>query len=447
MTRPAFRTLAAIATVAALLATLADAQVRARRAERVEDIPRNPDAEPQQLPGWSAALADNVTQLIGTMQSLGPWEEHYGHLNVAAENVFSDNDWTTPEDEFTLTMIQEVSAVPPWDPLGRLDRTTALLSERYALNPKQEQKLRSLIVRESNEMFRNNMNNIMQYSVEAIQTRAAGEPFTKDQVQRWAALAKPVIQDAQTRLRKASGEFMQDLTPEQRMLVQRDLSVTTRRQSEVLRMADEWARGKWEPSDWGLQDDPIQMAGQPVARGADAPPANASGSGAPAKQAATPAKRSTTPANARAAADRRTTAAQAKASTNPGNSNDRRDSVRRRTARTRAEKPQPPDAWEKYVQDFINKYKLNDDQEATAWRIHRSQKLRADQVTRRYDTQIENLKTRFANDADRLKQAVEKQEQAKTKLLNQLFDQLKERLDVLPTRDQREAAGEKPDTD
>ena len=46
---------------------------------------------------------------------------------------------------------------------------------------------------------------MLQYSLEAIRTRAAGEPFTPEQVARWVTLARPVMEDAQQRVDSIPG--------------------------------------------------------------------------------------------------------------------------------------------------------------------------------------------------------------------------------------------------
>ena len=96
--------------------------------------------------------------------------------------------------------------------------------DRYVLNEKQERLLRRIMLRENNALFARHSDRIMGYALEAMQTRAAGEPFTPEQVQRWVELAEPVFQDGRRSIVKAAGEFEAVLEPEQKELLQADLN-------------------------------------------------------------------------------------------------------------------------------------------------------------------------------------------------------------------------------
>ncbi|MBN2447413.1 MAG: hypothetical protein JXO22_11835 [Phycisphaerae bacterium] len=393
---------------------------------------------------WMNQLRQRVSGVMDSAKELGPWEEQYGYIVDAVENVYEQNGWTSEEHTFTLDMMREVSAIPPWQMQERFDTMIGVMSDRYDLDEEQQQKLKGLVIRESNEMFRKHGATIMQYTSEAIQTRALGDPFTPDQVARWSKMAMPVIQDSTQRLERSATEFMQDLRPEQQEIMQRDLNAGRERISRFQEMGQHWARGEWQPDDWGMANDPIQLAGEE--RLALEGPLNQPQAGdVPMVQPTRQPRRREAPT----VADRQP---MPPATATSGESPDRRSSrhTDNRAHQPVPNQPQPGQSepakaegpWAKYVRDFIQKYNLNTDQESTAWRINTDMTNRAEQMTKRADQQIADLQSRLAKEPQRLAAATKKYEDQKKATMDTLFEQLKARLEKLPTTSQREAAGQ-----
>jgi hypothetical protein len=372
------------------------------------------DAEEPNQPPPSPAdrlreLQEKALRLIRATQELGNWDEHYEYMLDAAERVFERNGWESESDLFTLEMIREVGQIPPWAFQERYERAMQMVGDRYLLDEEQMASLQNRVIKMNVDLFSRHSDRIMQYAMEAVQTRAAGEPFTPEQVARWTQLAEPVFQDARRSVNAAAKEFMEELDPEQRELLQRDLDAGNRRMADVERLGQKWKRGQWDPHDWGLEDDPIQNPEGVVA--------------------ATP------PTNAEARAEPRGAGAEVgpTGATEP----EPRPSERQRLI----SQPKDDDPWAKYVRAFIRKYHLNDEQQQRAWLVYRDAKDRDEVFERRFQRQLEALRgTAGSSDNERIRAALlERTEKHRTER-DRLFGQLKRRLERLPTRAQRKNA-------
>lgn len=390
----------------------------------------------------TSRLRQNVGRLLENFQGLSDWDTHSGYLLDAMEKAYDRNGWDSEPDQFSLTLIREVNTVPPWQVRERFDKLVEVVSDRYLLDAQQEQKLRVTLIRESNEMFAIHSSRIMQYAVEAIQTRAAGEAFTAEQVARWVKLAEPVFMDGRTRMNAAATRLKAELDPDQQALLQEDLDAANRRMADVEEMSQHWMRGEWQASDWGLEEDPIQVAGE--ARAASAAPATKPDSQAGRQPTAT----------ARKAPPQRSVTARRPVTVNPQPGRGPRPAPTG-SAATPAPRPgtsppetrgpaQPNDPWAQYVERFIRKYKLDEAQQARAWKIYRDVKTRSDKYRGRYAQQIEAARRRTkASEDPKAAAAVRELEAKRDADLSRLFEQLKRRLERLPTRSQR--ANAEPD--
>lgn len=108
------------------------------------------------------------------------------------------------------------------------------------------------------------------------------------------------------------------------------------------------------------------------------------------------------------------------------------------------ETPREKDEWERYVESFIQRYKLNSEQQQKARGFLKQQADRRDSYCGSKASKFEQVKRMFKNaEGDPQKKALA--ESALQRLytpIDRMFEQLKERLDTLPTRAQRKAAAE-----
>ena len=380
-----------------------------------------PDGD-QEEDGLGNRLRQHVFRLFKSFRQLSDWDTHSAYMLDAMDKVYERNEWDSESDQFSLMMIHEINAIPPWQPLERFNRLTGLVSERYDLDESQEQLLRDTLIRESNEMFQRHSGRIMSYVVDAIQTRAAGEAFTAEQVARWVQTAEPVFLESRQRMNSTVQRLMPELDEAQRELVQQDLDALNHRMDDIYEMGERWFNGQWQPSDWGMEDDPIQLAGE-----------------ARVQTDSTPDRSEDEPADSKpgpAAGGGRSEPAEAQiGDTSPL---DRRD----RSRTIGPPKPRGNDPWARYVERFIKKYKLEEAQQTQAWKIYRDLKAQADKLRSRYGQRIEEAGQRVKKSADESSRVVPRELEAKLKTsLDKLFEQLKERLKRLPTRAQRRNAG------
>lgn len=361
-----------------------------------------------------------VRQLITAMQQFENWDEQYSQMMDAIETVFVAQGWNSEPDDFSLKMIKETEAIPPWRVQERFDLFTSMLADRFQLDDSQVDALRQIMIRDSAQLFARNGDKIMSYALEAIQTRAAGEPFTPEQVARWSKLAEPVIQDARQTMEASTKEFMQHLKPEQQAKVQADFDALNKRADRLNEMSKDWKSGKWNPSEWGMANDPIQT-------GTYRPPANSARSTEPSegieKMSDEEMKRSLEGAiRSRAERD------------NPGGgvppapdgaapSGNKADPGKTPAGKADTE---PNDPWAKHVRDFIRRYKLQDDQQQKAWLFYKDAMQRREAAVKA---------------AAKPSSQPQEKESAVTE---RLFDRLKQRLEILPTRAQRKAAEPAP---
>ena len=387
--------------------------------------PNRPEQEGEGVPaGRMRALQEKAMKLIRGTRELGNWDEQYEYMIDATERVFERAGWDGESDLFSLEMIREVDSIPPWAMRERYDKVLEMVGDRYLLDEGQLASLENHFTRVNIELFSQHSDRIMQYALEAIQTRAAGEPFTSEQVARWVTLAEPVFKDARRKMNESAKQFTEELDVEQRELFDRDLNAANRRMIDIDRMGQKWKRGEWDPHDWGMEDDPIQN------RAARPPRAS---------EAAEPAARS----------DRREVPREPRQPPPPLVAEPEKP-PKERTSPAHRPQRQNEDAWAKYVREFIEKYELNDEQQQRAWLFYQDSKERDEVFERRFARQTKAMRAKGEAASDeRTRAALRKQTEKHRLEKERLFNQLKRRLERLPTRAQRRNAesGERGSSD
>ncbi len=351
-------------------------------------------------------LRNHVGSILGAARGLGDWERHSGYMFDAVGRVYDQNGWNSEADNFSLDVMRAVESIPPWEINQRFDTFVGVISDRYYLDEKQEAKLRRMLVTENARLFTKHSGRIMSYATEALQTRAAGQPFTADQVARWTRTAQPVFRDSRVSFQRLADDFSKQLDPEQRQILARDVAAATNRMDTMEQMAQKWMQGEWTADEWGMQYDPIQMAGEERLIAAEDAAAEAA----------------------------------AQAHQDPGSDAGVVAGVSERAPQPPAPAPTPPpanvarddDRYARYVRAFIDKFQINNEQQQRAWLFHKEVIGRDAGLRARFDPRIaaadegSELRKSLTADLDRS--------------LDRLFDQLKRRLERLPTRKQRQDA-------
>lgn len=101
----------------------------------------------------------------------------------------------------------------------------------------------------------------------------------------------------------------------------------------------------------------------------------------------------------------------------------------------------PKDEWTIYVDNFVKRYQLDDVQKELAYRILRRHQEQRDAYLRRKLAAIKNLEQRMqAARTDEEKSRLREEYAELNRPVERIFEQLKDKLDPLPTRAQRAAA-------
>lgn len=394
----------------------------------VLQVPQDKAVETQdQPPPARPNMFGQMRQLLGALQQFPNWDDQYTQMMDAIETVFVEQGWDTESDEFSLKMVREVEALPPWQFQQRFDTFVGMLAERYNLDDDQQDALRQIMIRDATQMFAKNGDKILSYALEAINTRAAGQPFTPDQVAKWSKDAEPVVLDARRQMKASTEEFMQKLRPDQRPQVEADFQAFNKRADRLDVMSRDWKQGKWSPAEWGMANDPIQNGTYkgPANRPGEpsAPEANGVPTEEELKHDLEHARQPTREREPLPAGETNAGGALAPGGNAPsGAANPTPAGGNAKPAAAAANEPNDP--WAQYVREFIRKYQLNDEQTQKAWLFHK------DAIQRRDAT------LQAASKGGATSQPSEKTQSQ----LTLLFDRLKQRLDILPTRAQRRAA-------
>jgi len=349
----------------------------------------------------SAVSPDEIQQLQQQIRALGPWQEQHRLIVQATENLWRRNRWDSEPDRFARRVAIEVSAIPPWKFQERMNKLTSMLAERYGLTPEQSAQFRARLLGAVVKVTWKHAEAIMQYSREMVQTRLAGKSFTAEQVARWARLSEPLLRDIRREVRRFGEQFGSLLDARQRELFRRDLASLQKRLEYVAGKMPAWERGEWTPADWGLEKDALH--------------AEAAG-------------RAEAPSSRPAAVPERV----------------RRPS--RPPVEPSEELPlvaEDESAWARYVREFIERYSLDEAQQVTARSVLAELEGRAKEYREAHADELARIeqKLREAEDAAARAEAAHQREELLRPIAD-LFEELKQRLDRLPTDAQRRQAGE-----
>ncbi|MCH8853095.1 MAG: hypothetical protein IID41_10650 [Planctomycetes bacterium] len=211
-----------------------------------------PDDLPQEL-----QILDR--ELAAKTQQLGDWSEQYQIVSDVIHNVWSQNNWKTEADLFARDTALQIQQVPPWKLEDRMDLLVEAAGQRYHLDEQQSTRFQNQMYGEMWKMAIKYGPTLMNNAREMLETRLRKEPFTADQVARWANAFDPLMQGFQADVSRMADEFGHMLTPEQRTVFDRDLQSVNKRMAHFASRTEAWKKGEWRIEDWGLQDDPIHL--------------------------------------------------------------------------------------------------------------------------------------------------------------------------------------------
>lgn len=207
-----------------------------------------------QLPEEQLKQAEEVMEVA---KQIGPWENQIPLIEDAADNIFQQQGWNSPEDQFARQVMRDVSRIPPWNPVERQEVFLNAVQSRWNLSHDQRSQLDSSVQREAMMMTLKHFKDVLPVMVDITRARANNQPFTPEQVQQWVTRLRPLIDESMQSVQRVTQQLDRSMSEDQRKLMQADLSAFTRRHTDMTKMVQKWQQGQWEPTDWGLQNDPV----------------------------------------------------------------------------------------------------------------------------------------------------------------------------------------------
>jgi len=201
---------------------------------------------------------EKVLQISDVVRQIGDWDNEYQYIEQAINNVWEQNNWTEEADEYARNLILEVSEIPPWEFPRRIQLVNQRVKERYEFTDAEAFQFQSMMWRETGTVLLKNSGIILKHAREIIETRTNGQPFTPEQIAEWTKESEPMVADIQERIARVSGQMREKLKPAQQAIFDRDLKSLSKRMNHYVEKRKDWVKGQWRPSDWGMQNDPIQ---------------------------------------------------------------------------------------------------------------------------------------------------------------------------------------------
>jgi len=309
------------------------------------------------------------------------WQRESVAIDDALQKVWRRNGWSDESDRFALQLAREISTIPPWQVMDRINLVSERATERYGLSQPNAARIKGKVLRELGTLMARHYDVVVSQTREMLETRFAEKPFTPEMVARMVKEGQPMMNDFEKAVEGFRGELEQMVPGEKQDVLRADFRSFEKRQRHVVELTARWERGEWHPSDWGLDGDPIQQK------------AATNGVPAPAKDART---------------------SRAGAMGKPGDA-----------APLPKWQPVDPLTWFAYVVEFARKFRLDAGQFTAARSIHDELRTRA----------LDYLKSRKEELSVVL--PAKRAEHPGYQPVLDVFEELRNRLDAIPTTSQR----------
>ncbi|MCZ6652826.1 MAG: hypothetical protein O7D91_07350 [Planctomycetota bacterium] len=188
-------------------------------------------------------------------QKLGDWADQHRIISDVINNIWEQNNWTSEADSFARETFLQIERIPPWQFRDRLEAMMGAVKGRYGFDDRQTQQFQQQVFKDMWAMSLKYGPTLLRNAEEMLDTRLRGEPFTAQQVARWAQASDPLIKDMELDVQRFATEFGEILNERQLSIYKRDRESLNRRMDYFVRKHGAWKRGKWRIEDWGLQDD------------------------------------------------------------------------------------------------------------------------------------------------------------------------------------------------
>jgi len=285
-----------------------------------------------------------------------------------------------------------------------IDRITADMAVRYRFSDEQLALTRQLFKARFPEFLNENRAEIQTLMNQYFEAVLNDQPPSVEAVAEWAQRMQPLLAEFGALAEEITTGMREYLDEEQQVTLDGEMAAFHTGMSLMQNKLSVWAEGGYDPQrEWIRPPEQRQPEGAPQP---DAPPAQPETTAPPAPQSA----------------DKGAAAAE------PGTAADR-------------EVRHPKDEWTLYTERFIECYQLNEEQKQKAWMFLRHQQEQRDAHLRRNVDEMARV-TRLLKEAETEEQrqsALEAYDRL-NRPVERMFEELKQRLETLPTRAQRKAA-------
>jgi hypothetical protein len=202
---------------------------------------------------------DQAREVMETTKAMG-WDRQYQFIDQATDQMFVQQGWNSEPDQFSRNVLREVGQIPPWQPRQREEAFMNAVQTRLSLSQDQRSMLNKDMQREGMMLAVRHFKEVLPVALEVAKTRAADEPFTAEQVQRWSSALQPIMDESLQTVERVSKKLEKTMTEEQRKKLRADMDALVKRHHDVEKLMVKWQKGEWSPKDWGLQNDPVHAA-------------------------------------------------------------------------------------------------------------------------------------------------------------------------------------------
>ncbi|MCG3130393.1 MAG: hypothetical protein FLDDKLPJ_01150 [Phycisphaerae bacterium] len=207
------------------------------------------------------STAPSLERLAKTAEALaqwGPWEEQAAWIDRSMTRVWERNGWSDEPDRFALETMRGVATIPPWKIFDRLEFMTSRARERYGLSDVQAANLKQSVMTETATLFARHAPTIVRQINEQTRLRLEAEDdegLMKEiqaNVARWMQDTEPLHRDAMEAFARVTSAFESGLTPEQKRKFAADRKTIDKLTRHGEQLRAEGLAGRFDPEAWGM---------------------------------------------------------------------------------------------------------------------------------------------------------------------------------------------------
>lgn len=205
---------------------------------------------PHDLSGLQS-VADQVRRF-------GPWERQYAFFERAIARIWSNNGWRDESDDFAYQTFRDVARIPPWEVMARLDTLARSVQRRYALTDQQAGELKGLIAREAGALFikhgaviARQVNEQLNMRVDGLDDEALMAALRAD-VARWTRETDGLHADALAAVERVMDRFASGLNADQRKQFDIDRKTVGKLMAFASHVREEASAGRFKPELLGM---------------------------------------------------------------------------------------------------------------------------------------------------------------------------------------------------